>query len=111
GLSRGPLVLIGAPGHRLARRASVRLDEIAGEDLVTFRPGAMVRRLVAAAAAERGLALRIAMSTPNMGTVRAVVAAGLGVAVVPRSAAEVPWPRLRAVALSAPRLERVVTLV
>jgi len=109
-LYREPLVVIVAPGHRLAGRKSVRFADLEDEDFVSFRPGATVQKLVAAAAAERGFALRIAFSTANMGTVRAVVAAGLGVAVVPRSAAEVPWPPLRALALGAPRLERIVTL-
>jgi DNA-binding transcriptional LysR family regulator len=110
-LYREPLVLLVAPGHRLADRKSARLEDIAGEDFISFRPGATIRQLVTAAAAERGVVLRVAFSTTNMGTVRAVVSAGLGVAIVPRSAAEVPGPPLRALALLAPRLERVVTLV
>jgi DNA-binding transcriptional LysR family regulator len=45
-----------------------------------------------------------------MGTVRAFVSAGLGIALVPRSALEVPSPPLEAVAIASPRMERVVTL-
>lgn len=110
-LYREPLVVLVAPGHRLAGRTGVRLDDLAGEDFISFRPGATVRQLVNAAAAERGVTLRVAFSTANMGTVRAVVSAGLGVAIVPLSATEVPGPPLRALPLSAPRLERLVTLV
>ena len=61
---------------------------------MAFRPGATVRRLVAAAAASRRIDLRIVCSTANIGTVRAVVAAGLGVSIVPaagrRAVAETP---------------------
>jgi DNA-binding transcriptional LysR family regulator len=109
-LYREPLVVIVAPTHRLAGRTSVRLDDIDGEDFVTFAPGATVRQLVTTAAAARGVNLRIVCSTANLGTVRATVAAGLGVSIIPASGAEVPWPALRVLALSAPRLERIVTL-
>jgi DNA-binding transcriptional LysR family regulator len=109
-LYREPLVVIVAPSHRLASRASLHLDDLRGEGFVTFGPGATVRRLVTQAAAARGIDLRIVCSTANIGTVRSVVAAGLGVSIVPASGAEVPWPALRALPLTAPRLERVVTL-
>jgi len=109
-LYREPLVVIVAPDHRLAGRTTARLDDLRDDDFVTFGQGATVRRLVTAAAAARGIELRIVCSTANMGTVRAVVSAGLGVSIVPASAADVPWPELRVLALSAPRLERIVTL-
>jgi DNA-binding transcriptional LysR family regulator len=109
-LYREPLVVLVAPGHRLAKRAQLRFDDIRDEDFVTFGPGATVHELVNAAASARGIELRIACSTTNIGTVRAFVAAGLGVAIAPASAADVPWPALRALPLVAPRLERVVTL-
>jgi DNA-binding transcriptional LysR family regulator len=109
-LAREPLVVIAAPGHPLAGRASVRLDDLHDHDFVSFGPGAMVRRLVSDAAAARGVHLRIVCSTANMGTVRAAVAAGLGVSIIPVSGAEVPWPALRVLPLTAPRLERIVTL-
>jgi DNA-binding transcriptional LysR family regulator len=109
-LYREPLVVVVGTEHRLARRTSVKLDDLRDEDYVTFAQGATVRELVTAAAAARGFQLRVACSTANMGTVRAFVAAGLGVAIVPASATDVPWPALRAIALTSPRLERVVTL-
>ena len=109
-LYREPLVVIVAPGHRLAARPGVRLDDLHDEDFVTFGPGSTVRRLITEAAAARGVNLRVVCSTANIGTVRAAVAAGLGTSIVPASGADVPWPALRAVPLLAPRLERIVTL-
>lgn len=109
-LYREPLVVIVAPTHRLAQRTTVRLDDLHDDDFVTFGPGSTVRQLVTAAAVARGVNLRIVCSTANLGTVRAAVAAGLGVSIIPASGADVPWPALRALALSAPRLERIVTL-
>jgi DNA-binding transcriptional LysR family regulator len=109
-LSCEPLVVIVAPGHPLAGRASVRLEDLRGEDFVSFGPGATVRQLVGAAAEARGVQLHVVCSTANIGTVRAAVAAGLGVSIVPASGAAVPWPALRVLPLTAPRLDRIVTL-
>jgi DNA-binding transcriptional LysR family regulator len=66
--------------------------------------------MVALATKRRGFAPTIGFSTANMGTVRAFVSAGLGVAFVPRSALDVPSPPLKALSIEAPRLERIVTL-
>jgi DNA-binding transcriptional LysR family regulator len=109
-LAREPLVVIVAPGHWLAGRASLRLDELHDHDFVSFSRGATVHRLVTTAAAARGVHLRVVCSTANMSTVRAVVAAGLGVSIIPASGAAVPWPALRVVPLVAPQLERIITL-
>jgi LysR family transcriptional regulator, transcription activator of glutamate synthase operon len=105
-----PLVLIVGPAHRLAGRSTVRLEELRSETFVSFRPGATVRKMVALATKRRGFAPSIGFSTANMGTVRAFVSAGLGVAFVPRSALDVPSPPLTALSIEAPRLERIVTL-
>jgi DNA-binding transcriptional LysR family regulator len=108
-LYREPLAVIMHPRHPLARRAKVELDDLRDQPFVAFRPGSSVREALAHAAAARGFAMKIAFSTANMGSVRALVAAGLGVGVVPLSAAV--GRGLAAAALTAPRLERVVTLV
>ncbi len=105
-----PLVLIVGPEHRLAERTVLELEDLRDETFVTFRAGATVRKMLGLAARRLGFAPRIGFSTPNMGTVRALVSAGLGIALVPRSALDVPSPPLRAIALGSPRLERVVTL-
>ena len=105
-----PLVLIVAPGHPLAERTLVDLDDLRDETFVGFRPGATVREMLLLAARGIGFAPRIGFATANMGSVRAFVSAGLGVALVPRSALEVPSPPLKAIPIGSPRLERVVTL-
>jgi DNA-binding transcriptional LysR family regulator len=105
-----PVVLIVGPRHRLADRTSVELHDLSEETFVSFRTGATVRKMLFLAAHRAGFAPRIGFSTANMGTVRAFVSAGLGIAFVPRSALEVPSPPLKAIALVSPRMERVVTL-
>jgi DNA-binding transcriptional LysR family regulator len=105
-----PIVLIVGAEHRLAERRTVELDELREETFVTFRAGATVRRMLTLAGRRAGFAPRIGFSTANMGTVRALVSAGLGIAFVPRSALDVPCPPLKAIAVGSPRMERVVTL-
>ncbi len=105
-----PLVAIVSPGHRLASHGSIGLEDLRDETLVAFRPGATVRKMIALAAKRSGFVPHIGFTTANVGTVRAFVSAGLGVALVPRSALDVPSPPLKMLAINTPRLERIVTL-
>src|SRR5262249_55371390 len=91
-------------------REKVRLAELRDEPFVAFRPGSTVRRAVMLGAHNCGFRPNIAFSTANIGTVRAFVSAGLGVAVVPESALAMAGPPLVAVRLVQPRMERIVTL-
>ena len=105
-----PIVVIVRPAHPLAKRTSLELGDLREETFVSFRAGATVREMLLVGARRAGFTPRIGFSTPNMGTVRAFVSAGLGVALVPRSALDVPSPPLKAIPLASPRMERVITL-
>jgi DNA-binding transcriptional LysR family regulator len=109
-LGSEPLVLIVNPSHQLAGQSVVPFEALRGETLIAFRPGATVRKMVALAAKRCGFAPHIGFTTANIGTVRAFVSAGLGVALVPRSALDAPSPPLRAIHVESPRLERIITL-
>ncbi|MFB9199709.1 LysR substrate-binding domain-containing protein [Nonomuraea spiralis] len=80
------LVLSVPPGHRLAGRARVRPAELAGEELVTLEHGYGVRQITDDLCAAAGFTPRIAFEGQESETVRGLVAAGLGVAVLPRLA-------------------------
>lgn len=105
-----PLVLVVSRRHRLAGRRAVRWKEIAQEEFVSFGAGATVRALAEQAARRAGVELRSPISASNLGTVRALVSAGLGVAILPRVALDLPGPPLSGVRLTAPALARVVAL-
>jgi DNA-binding transcriptional LysR family regulator len=105
-----PLVLAVGPGHRLARRRTVRWTELAREEIVEFGPGSTVRELTERAAQAAGVRLRAPISARNLGTVRALVSAGLGVAVLPEAALALPGAPLRGIRLTDPTLARVVSL-
>jgi DNA-binding transcriptional LysR family regulator len=105
-----PLVLAVGPRHRFASRREVRWKDLAGEDVISYGPGAMLRDLVVSKAGQAGVRFRTPVSAENLGTVRALVSAGLGITVLPRVALTLPGPPVRGVRLSSPRVARVVAL-
>lgn len=109
-LARERLVAVLPPGHRLARRRRIRLGELREESFVAFHAGATIREAVARAALEAGFAPRIAFETQEVARARAIVAAGLGVAVLPRSDATAPGPAVATPALAGPALTHEISL-
>ena len=105
-----PLVLAVGPRHRLARRREVRWRELGSEEFIAYGPGSMLRELVTTQAGRAGVTLNMPVSAENLGTVRALVSAGLGVTVLPRVALTLPGPPIRGVRLVDPRVARVVSL-
>jgi DNA-binding transcriptional LysR family regulator len=85
-----PLLLAVPPQHRLAGRTSVRLEEIADDPFVAVRPGNALRALTDGLCRAAGFEPRIAFEGDEVATLRGLVAAGLGVALLPppRVAAE-----------------------
>ena len=80
------LDLLVPPHHRLAARERVRLADAASEPWITDRPGSIYADLAYAACAEAGFTPRQAHVATEWDTAAAMVAAGLGVALIPRLA-------------------------
>ncbi|GLY17547.1 LysR family transcriptional regulator [Kineosporia rhizophila] len=70
-------------GHPLAGGGPVDLAQVAHEQFITFWPRAEVRLLTEQLCREAGFTPAVAVQTGEVATARALVAAGLGVAVVP----------------------------
>jgi len=85
-----PLVLALPPDHPLAARERLRLTDVAGEEFVLFEPGYGLRETTEAMFAEAGVVPRVAFEGQDAATVRGLVAAGLGVAVLPSAGARRP---------------------
>lgn len=81
-----PLDLLVPAEHRLASRAAVLLREAASERWILDRPGRPHHLLVQTACAAAGFSPAIAHEAAEWDTGAALVAAGLGVALVPRLA-------------------------
>jgi DNA-binding transcriptional LysR family regulator len=102
--------LVVPAGHRLAGRESVRLAEAAGEEFVSFEPGIGLRQISDGLCAAAGFAPRIAFEGEEADTVRGLVGAGLGVALLPAASTQFPDPDVAAVAISEPPASRTVGL-
>ncbi|MEZ0065340.1 DNA-binding transcriptional LysR family regulator [Streptacidiphilus sp. MAP12-20] len=103
------LCLVVPTDHRLAGRRRVRLEEVAQDPFVTLEPGYGMRRITDALCAEAGFAPRISFEGEEAETLRGLVAAGLGVAVLPP--ASVPRPDLVELALASASARRELALV
>src|SRR5919204_196919 len=100
------LAVMVAPGHPLARRKTVRLDQLAGEPLVAPIAGASLRQALDEAIDEAGASLHVAYESNEAVTVRALTAQGLGASLLPRSFAHSAGPELVPISI-APRRPRV----
>jgi LysR family transcriptional activator of glutamate synthase operon len=109
-LAHERLVVALPADHRLAARTYVRIGNLRDEELVAFSEGATIRTAVRRIALQAGFEPRIAFETREVARARAIVAAGLGVAVLPRSDAEAPGPPVRVVELRGPSLTHRISL-
>jgi DNA-binding transcriptional LysR family regulator len=98
------LSLVVPDDHRLAGRRRIRLAEAADEPFVTLERGYGMRRILESLCAEAGFTPRIAFEGEEAETIRGLVAAGLGVALLPPPT--VPRPGVRELTVTAPRAVR-----
>ncbi|ATY09676.1 LysR family transcriptional regulator [Amycolatopsis sp. AA4] len=83
-LDRQPIHLSVPAGHRLAGRRGVRVAELADEPFVLLEPGYGLRRITDDLCAAAGFTPKVAFEGQESDTVRGLVGAGLGVALLPR---------------------------
>jgi LysR family transcriptional regulator, transcription activator of glutamate synthase operon len=89
-LTSEPLRLVTAAEHRLRGRRRVSLREVADEPFVGLRPNSALRAQTDALCAGAGFSPAVVFEGDDLSTVRGLVAAGLGVAVVPAPRAGTP---------------------
>lgn len=110
-LATEEVVAVLPPDHRLADRERLRLAELGEERFISFREGAMLRRLLLGATGEAGFEPRIAFESNEVARIRSMVARGLGVSLLPRSDVEGEGVPVALAGVEAPSLSRDVTLV
>jgi DNA-binding transcriptional LysR family regulator len=108
-LLREELVLAVPRDHAFARRRRIAVASLRDVPLVMFREGYDLRAVTVAACQRAGFEPTFALEGGEMDGVLRMVAAGLGVAVVPRSVVTGEGA-LVAVRLSDPTLERTIGL-
>ncbi len=100
------LHLVVPEGHRLAARKRVRIAEAADDWFVTLEPGYGLRGITDALCAEAGFTPKVAFEGEEAETLRGLVAAGLGVALLPPPA--VPRPGVVELSVTAPQATREI---
>ncbi|MCD7099516.1 LysR family transcriptional regulator [Stenotrophomonas sp. MMGLT7] len=85
---REPMVVVMPPGHPLAGRDSVGLDALKDSAFILFEKGFALNRRIVAACQRHGFTPREAARSGQISFIAALVAAGIGVAVLPRMIAQ-----------------------
>jgi DNA-binding transcriptional LysR family regulator len=98
--------------HVLGRRSAVALSELQEERFIINEPDIGYGQFVQSLFIDEGVLPNIAARADNVETIKLMIAAGAGIAILPRGAVEdeIALKRLRAVALK-PRREVSITLV
>jgi DNA-binding transcriptional LysR family regulator len=86
-MSEDQLVAIASPRHRLAKQSVVSAFALAGEKLILGERGGNTRRLIDEFFAEAGLKPTVAMELSRQAAIKNMVAADMGVGIVPLSTA------------------------
>jgi DNA-binding transcriptional LysR family regulator len=100
-----------ATDHRLCAQSQVTFEELAAEDLISYRDNSALRRRVERILGERNLETRQAFICTEMAAVRGLASKGLGVAVMPRSVAEEPGAPIELRPIGPERLTWPIALV
>jgi DNA-binding transcriptional LysR family regulator len=87
-LASEPVLLACLPEHPLARRECVPVSELAGEHFVDYVPGWGIRTAVDHLFALAGVERPVGIEVPDGSIHEALIRAGLGVAILPRSMIE-----------------------
>lgn len=106
------LVLMVPSGHPLARRRRVQMREALAFDFVGAHPGSVVNDRLHRAASEAGQPLRLRIQVGGYDAMALMVAAGMGVGVLPRLSARlyVPSLQVKTVVLDEPWARRQLVL-
>ena len=107
-----PLLVAVPVSHRLARRDSVRLVDLADEDFVMFKrqlaPG--LYDSIVAACVDVGISLRVVHHAPQKVSALLLVAGGIGITIVPSSLVGVHGEAVRMIPIDGPQPAAPVAL-
>lgn len=104
-----PFVLLVAKSHALAKQKDAPLKQLAAESFIFYKGRA--RDTALESCRKAGFEPRIACESGELETVRALVASGLGIAVVPQLAATHLPPTIRALTIREPKMQRQIAAV
>jgi DNA-binding transcriptional LysR family regulator len=103
------LVAVMSTSHELAARKSVRVEQLADDPLIGFRPGSALRRAVDDQLARADPAPDYAFETFELETIRSLASHGLGVALLPAGYLDPSGPKVASAPLR-PRVRIPISL-
>ena len=108
-----PMVLVTAPGHPLAKRTRIGLEELNGEKMVGFDADLTIRREIDRALDSHGAEVRVVMEFDNIETIKRAIEIDAGVALLPEPTVvrEVQSGSLAAVPLDTDELVRPLGII
>ena len=80
------MVVVTAPAHPLSRCRAVRPEDLAKYPLILFEPGSNTRKVLDQFFMEETIPVDIAMETENVEIIKAMVANGIGITIIPYAA-------------------------
>jgi LysR family transcriptional regulator, transcription activator of glutamate synthase operon len=104
------LCLVVPRTHRLAKRRSVSLNEVADEPIIALGSEFALRQLTNELWAAEGISPRVVFEAMEIATIEGLVVAGLGIGVVPAPAPERAHPTAAYISLTSAHAERAVGL-
>jgi DNA-binding transcriptional LysR family regulator len=78
-----PMVFVCAPGHELAGRRDVRLEDLSGRDMVSFDEGLRIRQEIDKTLSMHDVSVNIAMEFDNIETLKRAIEINSGVSLLP----------------------------
>ena len=109
-LLKEEIVLVVAPKHSLAHIGQITLEELRDETFISFKLGSGLRHMLLQSSLAAGFTPRILFESGDLGTIRSLVAEGLGIAILPRSTAEAPGREIALISFSPHPLVRTICL-
>ncbi|MGH8567000.1 MAG: LysR substrate-binding domain-containing protein, partial [Gammaproteobacteria bacterium] len=83
---REELLLVTHPSHPVTRQRRIRAQDLDGQPLVLFERGSSTRRVIDDMIARQQIGPRIVMETENVEILKALVAIGMGMTIIPYQA-------------------------
>jgi DNA-binding transcriptional LysR family regulator len=83
------LLMVASPSHRLAGRSAIPLQDLGGETLLMREPESVTRLATELQFAQAGVPIPASLELGNIEATKEGVAAGLGIAVLPRESVEI----------------------
>ena len=108
-LLREPFVILASKGHSISRMKAAALASLGDEPFILYKGRARDAALSACRAA--GFEPRIACESSELETIRSLVAAGLGIALLPKLATRLKISGCHAIPLHGPPIERDVAIL